>query len=89
MEILTDGNQPLMALYDRRKGNCFIIMPICTTADSTDMYKGDPEYFKHVLEFLFIPAPEKAGFKPVPSTSTGSEIIQAEPKLETSWYPHD
>jgi hypothetical protein len=60
------------------KEKCFIIMPITTPSEFIDRYKGDVDHFKHVLDCLFLPAVEKAGFEAIPPKSTGSEIIQAE-----------
>ena len=31
-------------------------MPITTPDDKIDLYNGDKDHFKHVLEYLFIPA---------------------------------
>jgi len=60
------------------KKKCFIIMPITTPVDHIERYKGDKDHFTHVLEHLFIPALEDAGFEPVSPKSTGSDVIQAE-----------
>jgi hypothetical protein len=60
------------------KPTCFIIMPITTPPDLVGQYGGDQAHFRHVLEHLFIPAVEKAGFTPVPPAATGSDVIQAE-----------
>ena len=56
----------------------FIIMPITTPPDLVGQYGDDPDHFRHVLEHLFVPAVEKAGFTPVRPTTTGSDVIQAE-----------
>lgn len=58
--------------------DCFIIMPLSTRDDLIPVYAGDNEHFKHVLECLFIPAIEKAGFKPIPPIAKGSDIIHVE-----------
>lgn len=60
------------------KKDCFIIMPVTTPKEMVDDYSGDTEHFKNVLEHLFIPAIEKAGFNPIPPITKGSPIIQAE-----------
>lgn len=60
------------------KDKCFIIMPISTPKEVQDAYKGDPDHFTHVLEHLFTPALNNAGFDVIPPKSTGSDIIQAE-----------
>ena len=52
-------------------------MPITTPDDKIDLYNGDKDHFKHVLEYLFIPAIKDTGFKPIPPTATGSDVIQA------------
>jgi len=57
---------------------CFIIMPITTPSNLVERYKDDTEHFDHVLEHLFVPALENAGFEPVSPKSTGSPVIQAE-----------
>jgi nucleoside 2-deoxyribosyltransferase len=60
------------------KEKCFIIMPITTPSELVEQYKGDAAHFNHVLEHLFIPALENAGFEPVSPKSTGSDVIHAE-----------
>ena len=62
----------------KTKENCFIIMPITTPTNLVERYKGDEDHFTHVLEHLFIPALESAGFKPISPKSAGSDVIQAE-----------
>jgi len=63
---------------EEEKKDCFIIMPITTPKEMVEVYNGDTEHFKHVLESLFIPAIDKAGFNPIPPITKGSPIIQAE-----------
>ncbi|MBK8127665.1 MAG: hypothetical protein IPK53_01635 [bacterium] len=41
-------------------------------------YRDDRDHFTHVYECLFRPAIEAAGFEPIPPSSRGSEIIQAD-----------
>lgn len=60
------------------KPSCFIIMPITTPETCYQQYKEDRSHFKHVLDCLFVPAVEMAGFTPVLPESTGSEIIHAD-----------
>lgn len=60
------------------KGSCFIIMPITTPEHLVKRYKDDADHFAHVLEYLFIPALENAGFIPISPKSTGSNVIQAD-----------
>ena len=68
------------------KKKCFIIMPITTPEPLSQGYSGDPEHFKHVLDHLFIPAIESAGFQPIPPIAKGSDMIHVEiiKKLEFS-----
>ncbi len=60
------------------KKSCFIIMPITTPKHLVEQYKDDADHFAHVLEHLFIPALESAGFDPISPKSTGSNVIQAD-----------
>ena len=61
-------------------------MPITTPDSMVEQYSGGEDHFKHVLNVLFIPAIEKAGFKPVPPIAKGAEIIMPEiiTNLETA-----
>lgn len=52
-------------------------MPITTPASFVNIY-SDSEHFAHVLQHLFIPAIENAGFEPISPKSTGSDLIHAE-----------
>ncbi len=63
---------------EKVKQKCFIIMPITTPPSLVREYNGDAHHFTHVLEHLFIPALEGAGFDPVSPQATGSNIIQAD-----------
>ena len=56
---------------------CFVIMPITTPDHLVEQYDGDTDHFIHTLECLFIPAIEKAGYKPLKPISEGSEVIHA------------
>ena len=42
--------------------NCFVIMPISTPIESAAQYGNDQDHFRHVIDHLFQPAVEKAGF---------------------------
>jgi hypothetical protein len=59
------------------KEKCFIIMPVSTPPDMVKEYRDDPDHFRHVLEDLFCPAVEKAGFEPVLPLAEGNDLIQA------------
>jgi hypothetical protein len=67
---------------------CFIVMPITTPSDYVDLYSGDKDHFKHVLEHLFVPAIKGIGLEPVPPITKGSEVIHAEiiKNIESSDY---
>ncbi|NQT01119.1 MAG: hypothetical protein HQ580_03790 [Planctomycetes bacterium] len=60
------------------KKSCFIIMPITTPKQFVERYKDNASHFAHVLEHLFVPALDNAGFVPISPKSTGSNVIQAE-----------
>lgn len=60
------------------KKTCFIIMPLTTPDAFVSQFKGDNKHFLHVLENIFIPAIEKAGFNPIKPIAKGSDLIQAE-----------
>jgi hypothetical protein len=68
------------------KKNCFIIMPITTPKSMIDEYTDGAEHFKHVLDALFIPSVEKAGYRPISPIAKGADLIHAEivKNLETS-----
>jgi hypothetical protein len=72
---LTAGSQ-----FDRISGmpECFIIMPVSTPESWLSRYSDDPEHFTHVLEYLFKPAVEKAGYTPVSPIAKGADLIHAE-----------
>ena len=67
-----------MAKKDGNPPKAFIIMPISTPEASLSLYQNDSEHFSHVLEHVFVPALEKAGFVPIPPVAKGSDIIHAE-----------
>ncbi|MDP4194821.1 MAG: hypothetical protein Q8940_07220 [Bacteroidota bacterium] len=68
------------------KPKCFIIMPITTPVENFETYQNDEDHFIHVMECLFIPAIEQAGFEPLSPIAEGSVNIHAGiiQKLETS-----
>ena len=57
---------------------CFIIMPISTPSEYLVSYGKDSNHFHHVLECLFTPAVERAGFKPISPKASGADLIHAE-----------
>jgi hypothetical protein len=61
-----------------KNGKCFIIMPITTPEALVSTYHNDSNHFQHVLDCLFIPAIEKAGFEPKSPKAKGSDLIHAE-----------
>ena len=73
-------------MAEKKKPTCFIIMPITTPESMIEKYGGDKDHFKHVLEVLFIPAIDAAGFVPVSPLSEGSPLIHADiiEKTETA-----
>lgn len=56
---------------------CFVIMPITTPSEVREAYR-DPAHFAHVLEHLFTPALEAAGYEVWPPAASGSDLIQGE-----------
>lgn len=56
---------------------CFIAMPVRTTPRHAEVY-DDPEHWLHVMESLFVPAVEKAGFEPLRPVARGSHLIHAQ-----------
>lgn len=57
---------------------CFIIMPITTPEPYLEKYRDGVEHFKHVLQCLFIPSVEKAGYEAIAPIAKGSDLIHAE-----------
>lgn len=57
---------------------CFVIMPITTPPEMIARYADDSEHFRHVLEHLFVPAIQQAGYRPILPIAEGSELIHAE-----------
>ena len=60
------------------KPTCFVVMPITTPIEKVEEYNKDPDHFKHVLKYLFVPAIEKIGYTAIPPIARGSEMIMAE-----------
>ncbi|MCG8337654.1 MAG: hypothetical protein MJE63_24395, partial [Proteobacteria bacterium] len=60
------------------KKKCFIIMPISTPEAMMRHYVGNEDHFRHILNQLFIPAIDEAGFCPVSPNIEGSDLIHAE-----------
>ncbi|MES9904191.1 MAG: hypothetical protein ABW168_16150 [Sedimenticola sp.] len=59
--------------------SCFIIMPITGDPDLVEKnYQNDEDHFKHILEYLFIPAVINAGYEPIKPNMVGADIIQGE-----------
>src|ERR1700733_14599029 len=56
---------------------CFIAMPITTPEPYAKQF-NDTEHFIHVLDYLFKPAVEAAGFEAISPVSSGSALIHAE-----------
>ena len=56
---------------------CFIAMPVSTTPAHAEQY-GDREHWLHVMESLFVPAIEAAGFEAWRPVAKGSHLIHAE-----------
>jgi len=57
---------------------CFIIMPITTPESVINSYRDKADHFKHVLDCLFKPAFQKAGYKPIPPIAKGADLIHAD-----------
>ena len=53
-------------------------MPITTPPDRVELYDNDPDHFLHVIDYLFKPAIEQAGFEIVKPAFNNSEVIQGE-----------
>ena len=60
-----------------KKPTCFIIMPITTPDHCVDIYR-DRDHFVHTLKYLFVPAVEEAGFKPIEPIAEGATVIHQE-----------
>lgn len=58
--------------------SCFIIMPLTTPEPMREAYRDGQYHFRHVLQCLFEPGVQKAGYKPIPPIAKGSDLIHAE-----------
>ena len=56
---------------------CFIIMPITTPVFMLEKYRDGKDHFKHVLECLFVPSVQKAGYQVILPIAKGSDLIHA------------
>jgi hypothetical protein len=57
---------------------CFVIMPLTTPSELASRYGGDSDHFSHVLDHLFVPAIEQAGFEAKKPIAEGADLIHAE-----------
>lgn len=53
-------------------------MPITTHENEAARYGNDNEHWKHVMEHLFVPAIEEAGYVPIRPVSKGASMIHGE-----------
>jgi hypothetical protein len=56
------------------KPTCFIAMPITVHDPEAKLY-GDDAHWEHVIEHLFVPAIEAAGYDPIRPTASGTSMI--------------
>lgn len=56
---------------------CFIAMPITVHENEEALY-GDPEHWAHVMNHLFIPAIEQAGFRSIVPSAKGTSMIHGQ-----------
>lgn len=64
-------------MVENKNKECFIIMPITIPEPMQDKYRDGKDHFQHVLDCLFMPAVEKAGYTPIPPKAEGSDLIHA------------
>jgi hypothetical protein len=62
---------------DAARKTCFIAMPVTTPASYADELR-DPDHFGHILDHLFMPALELAGYEVIPPKMLGAALIHAE-----------
>lgn len=67
-------DQPVEAPASR---TCFIAMPV-TTSEGDAIRFGDADHWTHVLDHLFVPAVERAGYEAIRPVTKGSHMIHAE-----------
>ncbi|WP_344341237.1 hypothetical protein, partial [Streptomyces rhizosphaericus] len=58
------------------KPTCFIAMPITTHEHEAKIY-DDPEHWDHVMEHLFVPAIEAAGYTAIRPAASGTDLIHS------------
>lgn len=63
-------------MTDAAAKTCFIAMPVRTTPEQAELYDDD-QHWNHVLEHLFVPAVEQAGFEAWRPIAEGSDLIHA------------
>lgn len=66
-----------MAKETDKQKECFVIMPITVPEHMLKKYRDGKDHFNHVLDSLFIPAVEKAGYKTVLPRVKGSDFIHS------------
>ncbi|HEY33377.1 MAG TPA: hypothetical protein G4O10_09790 [Dehalococcoidia bacterium] len=60
------------------KPSCFIILPLTVPDSLLTSYRDGAEHFIHVLDCLFLPAVDKAGYEPIKPIAKGADLIHAE-----------
>lgn len=60
------------------KEKCFIIAPISTSPARAALHLNDDTHCEHVIDHLFVPAVDKAGFEPIKPKAKGANLIHAE-----------
>lgn len=63
---------------DKYNKSCFIIMPVTVPEDYLELYHDGVDHFRHVLDWLFIPAIKQAGYDPILPIALGLDLINAE-----------
>lgn len=63
-----------MSSAPAERPKCFIAMPITTHPDEKTLY-GDADHWSHVIDHLFVPAVEKAGFEAIKPSASGTSMI--------------
>lgn len=58
-----------------KKSTCFIAMPLTTRKSEAELYADDADHWVHVMESLFVPAIEAAGFEAILPVAQGSHLI--------------
>ena len=65
-----------VAAEEDTRPTCFVAMPITTPPQYAEALK-DPAHFHHVLEVLFMPALDRAGYRAIPPVASGAQQIHA------------